>query len=413
MSYTCGANPSGYFLMSGIGAKRNIEVVSNHTNSDIIEPVPGKPLGIGSSDMYYLNQYGKALNSNQYPAQWPLMNRWYDGFNVQTEFTMGPMMRETIVAAYFSDIGKRPHPRPTVKILTNHSTGDAPVTVHFSIAAHTPDGGHVREVFWDFGDESFSTSASPVHTFYGETREYPVAVTITDEDGLTAYDVTYIRCNAADAPYPRSASKQDDNTLALFHLDGNLDDSSGHGLRLKAVSPPAMKTLVPYHFAERAPLWMKKPAGSCLVLKGAEQFSVTIPDSVLPNPATTSWKLQMMVYVDKFAGWGFPGNPVVLGMRNDGDSMVGWYQDTWSRAMAPKFFEAVPAQKFAADFPRNQWAQVEITYDGHDSASFYVNGKLWGTQRGKLINPNRKEPMTLTVGPFNGMIDEISLSRSN
>jgi hypothetical protein len=413
MSYTCGANASGYFLMTGIGSKRNIEVVSNHTNSDIIEPVPGKPLGIGSSDMYYLNQYGKQLAADQYPPQFPLMNRWYDGFNVQTEFTMGPMMRETIVAAYFSDIAKHPHPRPSVKIVADHATGVSPVTVHFSIATQTPGGGHVREVFWDFGDESFSTSASPVHTFYGKTREYPVAVTITDEDGLTAYDTAYIRCAAADAPFPRSANKPDANTLALFHLDGNLDDSSGRDLHLAVVSPPSVRSLVPYHFAERPPLWMKNPAGSCLVLKGAEQFTVTIPDSELPTPATTPWKLEMMVYVESFAGWGFPGNPVLLGMRNDGDSMIGWYQDTWSRAMAPKFFDAVPAQKFAADFPRNQWSHVEIAYDGRDTARFYVDGKLWGTQTGSLIAASKKPPMTLTVGPFVGMVDEIRLSRGN
>src|SRR6202042_2905558 len=126
----------------------------------------------------------------------------------------------------------------------------------------------------------------------------------------------------------------------------------------------------------------------------AEQFSVTIPDSELPDPATMPWKLEMMVYIDKFAGWGFPGNPILLGMRNDGDSMVGWYQDAWSRAMAPKFFDAISAEKFASDFPRNQWAHVEIAYDGRDTARFYVDGKLWGTKTGNLIAASKKTPMT-------------------
>ena len=37
---------------------------------------------------------------------------------------MGPMMRETIVAGYFADVGKRVHERPTVKIVADPATGE-------------------------------------------------------------------------------------------------------------------------------------------------------------------------------------------------------------------------------------------------------------------------------------------------
>jgi hypothetical protein len=408
LSYTCGANPSGYFLMTGIGWKRNIEAVSNQSSSDnIIEPVPGLPLGIGTPGIYWLGQYGKKAGEGEHPAKWPLMNRWYDGFNVQTEFTMGPMMRETIVAGYFADVGKRAHARPTVKIVADPATGTAPLAIHFSIQAGAPAGG-VREVFWDFGDESFSTSASPAHVFPGATREYPVAVTVLDEDGRSAYDTAVIRCSSATAPYPRTAAQADAKTVALFHLDGDLKDSSGHGLALAPAAPPVADR-APWHFAERPPLWMKEPAGSCLVLDGAEQFAATLPRAVFPGPATRAWKLEMKVYIDDFAGWGFPGNPVVLGVRNDSNS-IGWRQETWDRGMAPKFFDVVPAAKFAAEFPRRQWAEVAIEYDGKGTASFFVNGQAWGSKQGCGFRENESKPTVLTVGPFKGMVDEVRLT---
>jgi len=412
LAYTCGANPSGYFLMTGLGFKRNIEAVSQTSLYDgIIEPVAGLPLGIGTPGFYWLNQYGKTVGTGEYPANWPLMNRWYDGFNVGSELTMGPMMRETIVAGYFADIATHVHARPKVKIVADPPEGLSPLTVHFSIKTETP-GGHVRQIFWDFGDESFSTSATPVHVFTGKAREFPVAVTILDQDGLSNYDTMYVRCTVADADYPRVPNKPDANTVALFHLDGDLKDCSSHGLQLATTTPPAQGA-TPYHFAARAPLWMKDSTGSCLALNGAEQFAVALPENVFPNPATTPWKLEMMIYLDAFAGWGFQGNPMVLGVKNDWDSSVGWYQETWDKAQAPKFFGAVPSAKFAADFPRQQWVHVEIKYDGKDSATFYVDSKPWGTQQGKLLRPDKKTPLALTVGPFKGMVDEIRLSRGN
>ncbi|MEX0777676.1 MAG: glycoside hydrolase family 9 protein [Phycisphaeraceae bacterium] len=159
LDYICGANPSGYFLQTGLGAKRNIEVVDQESVYDrIIEPVPGLPLGIGSTGFYWLNQYGRSVGEGTYPNNWPLMNRWYDGFNVQTEFTMGPMMRETLVAAIFAEVGPQPHARPKVAIKADALQGPAPHAVQFSLDAVAVDG-EIRQVFWDFGDETFSPTS--------------------------------------------------------------------------------------------------------------------------------------------------------------------------------------------------------------------------------------------------------------
>jgi hypothetical protein len=413
LDYEFGANPFGYFLQTGLGAKRNIEVVDNDSVFDrIIEPVPGLPLGIGSAGFYYLAKYDKAVGQGTYPPTWPLMNRWYDGFNVQSEFTMGPMARETIVAGYFGRLAPGPRGRPTVKIKADRLTGPAPLAVRFEAAAGS--AGRIREYFWDFGDESFSTQAAPTHVFQDAGRAYPVCATVVDDQGLSAYATATVGCLIADAPFPREEFSPDADTIALYHFNGDLKDASGHGLDLAAKTGVAERQA--FRFAAAPPLWMAKPAGSCLDLDGAEQFSVTIPRELLADPAETPLTLEVFIYVEEFAGWSYPGNPVLLGVAARYDSWLGWRQGTWEKARAPEFAGGagaiIPAGKFADDFAREQWHHVRIAWDGRSAARFFLDGKLLGEAPGRPFKPAAKEPLVFSLGPFRGLVDEVRVSKS-
>lgn len=412
LSYEYGANAFGYFLQTGLGSKRNIEVVSDYANSDeIIEPIPGIPLGIGSAGFYYLSQYDKKLNEGTYPQDsWPLMNRWYDGFNVTTEFTMGPMMRETITAAFFADLGKTKTARPTVKIKANTLAGPAPLKVQFSIETNLP-AGKVRQVFWDFGDETFSIQSSPEHQFTGAGHQYPVAVSIVDEHGAFAYATATVNCALANPEFSQEPRKADAKTLVLFHLDGDLKDASKHGLEL-TVKTKKVSDRTPFKFNNQPPMWMATPTGSCLVLDGNEHFTVAIPQRLIPDPATTPLTMEMMLYVKAFAGWGYDGNPFLLGAATDWDSSLGWQQETWDKVSAPKFGPTSSAV-FAKDFPRDQWCHVVIHYDGKGKSEMTVNGKSWGTIDGQPFKANLKKNLMVAFGPFRGMIDEVCVSTGN
>lgn len=401
LSYTCGANPSGHFLQTGLGSKRNIEVVSDYANNDnIIEPVPGLPLGIGSAGMYWVAKYGNALREGTYPAEWPLLNRWYDGFNVSTEFTMGPMMRETLVAAYFSEMPKGAAQRPTIKITSDQTSGAAPLAVQFGLES----SARLRQVFWDFGDETFSTQSSPTHVFSDAGRRYPVGVSAVDENGMWAYATTQVNCLLAKAPFDQNERKADAKTIALYHFNGNLDDASKH---LPALTPVVKKAdRTPHRFDSEAPMWMSKPGGSCLVLDGAEHFIVTIPQALVPKAAETPFTIEMMLYLDEFAGWGYEGNPKLLGLYNDWDSALAWTQETWDKGQAPKFGDAKP-EKFAKSFPRGRWCHVKLAYDGKRKSTLLIDGEIWGTLDVPPFKANLNKPLTLSVGPFRGMIDEL------
>lgn len=408
MSYTFGANPFGYFLHTGLGSKRNIEVVSDYANNDnVIEPIPGIPLGIGSPGFYWLDRYDKKLGAGTYPEEWPLLNRWYDGFNVQSEFTMGPMMRETIVTAFFADLASAKGTRPSVAIKADKLAGPAPLDVAFSIESNlAPDA--IRQVFWDFGDETFSIQPAPVHRFADAGRSYPVAVTIIDHDGYWATHSVSVNCTVANAPYPQEPSKPDASTVLLYHLDGDLKDASGKLPELTVTRKVPERE--DFRFAKDPPTWMQSPSGSCLVLDGAEHFSVELPPDLIADPAATPITLDMMLYLQEFTGWGYEGNPLLLGLKNDWDSWLGWLQETWDKSNAPKFGN-IPGERFAKEFPRNRWTHVTIAYNGKDKSTFSVDGKQWGEIAGQAFKPTVKRPLVFSFGPFRGMVDEVRVTR--
>jgi len=64
------------------------------------------------------------------------------------------------------------------------TVGSAPLTVHFTGAAHDPDGTIV-EHYWDFGDGEVSNEWNPTHT-YQEGGAYTATLFVTDNDGRTS-----------------------------------------------------------------------------------------------------------------------------------------------------------------------------------------------------------------------------------
>lgn len=70
---------------------------------------------------------------------------------------------------------------PTVSILTDVSSGFAPLDVQFGAIANDADGT-ITQTVWTFGDGGFSLSSSPTKMF-PVPGTYAVNVTVTDDDG--------------------------------------------------------------------------------------------------------------------------------------------------------------------------------------------------------------------------------------
>jgi PKD repeat protein len=317
--------------------------------------------------------------------------------------------------------------KPVVKIKTDRHTGPAPLTVKFQADTRGDSGGDsggasggVRQIFWDFDDETFSIQAAPTHVFADEGREYRVAVTVVDDRGQLASDTLRVIVRSSqgggDAGTPKEPFQADDQTLLLFHFDGDLKDASKHGLELKQTSPKADAS--PLRFAGDAVGWMEKPAGASMVLTGKEQFSVTVPAELMKDhgKAPAGVTVEMMVYVKAFAGYAFEGNPTLLGLGQDYDSLLAWSQDKWDQTNAPRFLGGngavyIPSATFKEKFPLNRWCHVRFDFDGAGKVRFFLNGKPLAEAEGKPFNASRPSPFTFWVGPFNGMIDEVRVRR--
>jgi hypothetical protein len=160
---------------------------------------------------------------------------------------------------------------------------------------------------------------------------------------------------------------------------------------------------------------MARPRGAYLNLDGAEQFTATIPRDLAGDPAATALTIEAMLCVEEFAGWGYPGNPTVLGVSARYDSWLGWRQGMWDRARAPALGGGagaiVGSEKFAAEFPRGRWCHVRITWDGRGQARFYVDGKVFGEGAAAAFKPGAKEPLVYSLGPVRGYVDEVRIRK--
>ncbi len=93
MNYEAGTNPVNVTYLTGIGVKRQREIVSQFAQSDRrVLPPSGIPLGNIQASFDYLQHYGATLSSLSYPGDnaatgsYPFYDRWSDTFNVTTEY---------------------------------------------------------------------------------------------------------------------------------------------------------------------------------------------------------------------------------------------------------------------------------------------------------------------------------------
>jgi len=419
-SYTCGQNAQGYFLVTGLGSKRNIEVVDNESwYDDIIEPVGGIPLGVGAAEFYWLNQYEKRIGEGTFPDgnAWPLLHRWYDGFNVRTEFTMGPMAREMIVAGYFASaaMGKTNLKRPAVRIQADHLRGAAPLAVNFR-AVTDAESSPVREVFWDFDDESFSTSIAPTHIFADTRRMYRVTVTVIDENGQQAWDTVVIHPGtAASGVSTTPPATGDTQTLAYFPMAQSLAARGQPTIAFKERLPqPADRT--PMQFQPGISAWAAEvpdAENASARFHGLEQLRLRLAEILASAPADAVIELRANVYIRAFAGWGWRGDPMIFGVELTRENSVGLKQATWERQNKPLFFRAgdrlMEMEPVSLKLPRDRWLQLAIRITPDGRTTFTVDGEPLLKEVDTKLSRNALKSAELVIGPIDGYVSGVEV----
>lgn len=92
LNYEGGCNPVNMPYLTGIGTKRQSEIVNQYAQNDRrVLPPSGLPLGNIQTGFAHLNNYGNELTALTFPsdlatvAPYPFYDRWADSYNVTTE----------------------------------------------------------------------------------------------------------------------------------------------------------------------------------------------------------------------------------------------------------------------------------------------------------------------------------------
>jgi hypothetical protein len=107
MNYEGGANPNNVTFLTGLGWRRQREIVHQyHMNDRRVLPPSGIPLGNIQEGFMYLEPYKRELGRLSFPPDgdkdnpYPFYDRWGDSFNVTTEFVAAIQARGLACLAY-------------------------------------------------------------------------------------------------------------------------------------------------------------------------------------------------------------------------------------------------------------------------------------------------------------------------
>ena len=107
MNYEGGCNPVNMTYLTGLGWKRQHEIVHQNAQNDARDlPPSGIPLGNIQEGFQFLHHYGKELGALSFPPDgaenqpYAFYDRWGDSFNTTTEFVVPDQARGLAVLAW-------------------------------------------------------------------------------------------------------------------------------------------------------------------------------------------------------------------------------------------------------------------------------------------------------------------------
>lgn len=107
LNYDAGVNPVNVSFVTGLGWKRPLEIVHQYAQNDHrVIPISGIPQGSIQDGFSWLWNYKGELGAQSHPLDgdktlpYPILDRWGDAFNLQTEFVVVNQARALAAAAW-------------------------------------------------------------------------------------------------------------------------------------------------------------------------------------------------------------------------------------------------------------------------------------------------------------------------
>ncbi len=162
MNYEGGTNPVNVSYLTGLGQKRQREIVDHYAQNDRrVLPPSGIPLGNIQAAFQHLPAYGFELRDATYPddnaasAPFPFYDRWSDAYNVTTEFIAVNQARgllATVFLAQHTPAASRPWKTARAEIVVPKTTAPLHTPLTLSVSVPGEDLANAR-VVWEARDQ--------------------------------------------------------------------------------------------------------------------------------------------------------------------------------------------------------------------------------------------------------------------
>jgi len=440
-NYEAGRNPVNTCFITGLGSQRQREIVDQFAQNNPLAVLPpsGIPLGNICDDfyepggwpyeplsVYYFPPLGTGTNT------FGLYDRWAQTYNLHTEFVHPQTARSFVAAAVLANLTSLStqawqSANATIQFVTGAPTLNAPglakvvcTNVDLSQAQITWDPG--RSAWNGLGqDPTFGSNYVFLPAAAGQFRTLQAEATLPDGRRIFA-------TNSFSVYGLGTSYSTDSNTVALYHFDTALvADSSGNSNTLFITTNTAGGVVLTNNTT-----WMENPTGYVARFNGPGNcLSNVIPTGLFPTtnygggtiPAALS--IEAWIYPRSYAassqmnivyfGPGFYGTSCTPStvVTNWGAMQWGLQYNTGQIPDAPEVLANQAVLLSNAQWNEvatlNTWHLLQITFDGVAQISkVYVDGVL------QCCSACMPQPgvgnYVLTLGNFNGDIDEVRLS---
>jgi hypothetical protein len=240
MNYEGGSNPVNVAYLTGLGLKRQRNVVSQFAvNSRRVLPPTGIPLGQVTAAFEYMPSYGAELSELSYPTDsgstnpYPYYDRWSDAYNVTQEFITVNQARSFMATAFLatltsSSTGAWTAPTATISVPATVALLNAPVTLTLSVPGLDLTGARI---VWEGRDQQPAFGSTYTFTPVNDGDQW-VEAEVEWPDGRRAFAENDFQANSPvqvwiDDSLPAGASSGADGGDSWNWVSSNPAPESG------------------------------------------------------------------------------------------------------------------------------------------------------------------------------------------
>jgi hypothetical protein len=416
MNYEAGCNPINMTYLTGIGLRRQHDIVSQYSENSFRQlPPTGIPLGSEQTGFVALNPYDDLCGQLVFPndfsstpyAPYAPYDRWGDTFNTMTELVswqqgrslgaMAFLMAQTSTATQTWQ-----YANATIAGLPATVTNGVPVTVTLSVP-----GLNLSNAICTWEATGQDPTPGATFTFTPNTAGASwIEAEAVLPDGRRVFATNAFNSIAVSAPnsYLSTEFSDDSTMVALYHLNNSWLDSSGNGLTL---APAGEAYLDPNNIS-----WMASPSGTSLhAMNLGDTATVSIPNNLLWNSATRKISIECMIYITDYLGYN-TANVDVFALGNDNanwDSSLELYDDMYA---GPTFRAGVNTVTTSSTINNAltpaAWHHLGLSIDTNGYTMEVDGTNIATLASADLSNWGQNgNPHVLTLGNFSGWIDEV------